>query len=742
MFANFIGLSPLKKEAGKRDVMLKKILLVVVMLGFMIVQAKADEGRTKLVVLGFDGADYPLVTEMMEQGELPNLKKLAEKGSFHPLLPTNPPQTPVSWSTFATGLNPGETEILDFIKRKENSYLPTYALQGETSKDVLFGERNAAILPVIGFFVVFLASALLSFFIFRRKGILLRLTPPIVLACLAAWAVFWVASNWLPEKIPAAVVVRKGKPIWQILEEHDKSATIVRLPVTFPAEPLKGEMISGLPVPDIKATVGKPSIYTTNQEWIGQKNKFSVEVIGLQGQSPFQVHLIGPPNKLFYDSNEAEAARKRGEAYLVPKELDVPMTLAVRADQVEVQLQDSRFILKEKDWSNWITVTYEFNPIVKVKGFVRFYLDSLNPEIKLYATPVNLHPDNPLPLSYPQDLAKRLWAEEPYKTLGWAIDTWSIGSDLMDEEQFLSDMYLTVDRFEKLMVEFLDNPDRDLLVQVFSFTDRICHVLWRYMDVDHPRYDAQKAPIFQKAIRDSYRRMDSIVGIAMERIDFSNTELIVCSDHGFASFRYQVNFNTWLVKNGYMTLKKNVLGVPMELDDLTNGRSPFTSVDWEKTKAYALGLGMIFINLEGREPQGSVRPEEYDAVCREISEKLEAFVDEKTGLNPIRKVYLRKEMYSRFDAGITPDLRVATAVPYRVSWDTTLGGMPVETTGLNNRTWSGDHCSLDPQDVKGVLFSTRPISKVQPEMIDMCPSMLHILGITPPGNMEGDILFQ
>lgn len=701
----------------------------------------ADEPAKKLVVLGFDGADHPLVTEMLEEGELPNLQRLAERGSFHSLLPTNPPQTPVSWSTFATGLNPGKTKILDFIKRKERSYLPTYALQGETREDLLFGESNTLILPIIAFGLGLVLFGTVFGLIFRRRSWFLKTAPSTVLAALTAYGVFWVAANWLPTALPSAIVVRQGTPIWRVLENHNKTAAVVRLPVTFPAEPLDGEMISGLPVPDIKATVGKPSIYTTNPDWIGKKNKFSVEVIGLQGATPYDVHLIGPPNKLFYDAEAAKEAHSHGHDYDVPKELNVPLHVNVKDDSVEVNLQGRSFQLKAKEWSNWITVTYRFNPLVKVKGFVRFYLDRLSPDVVLYATPVNLHPDNPLPLSYPQDLAKRIWDGEPYKTLGWAIDTWSIGSDLMDEEQFLADMYLTVDRYEKLMLEFLENPDRDLFIQVFSFTDRIGHVLWRYMDEEHPRYDADKAPVYQSAMRESYRRMDQIVGLAMEKIDFSTTELIVCSDHGFSSFRYQVNFNTWLVKNGYMTLKKNVLGVPMELDDLTQGRSPFTSVDWANTKAYALGLGMVFINLEGREPEGSVKQDEYDQVRNEIAEKLKAYVDPNTGMNPIREVYFRDKMYLGFDESITPDLRVATASPYRVSWDTTLGGMPLEITELNHRTWSGDHCSMDPRDVKGILFSSRKVEKDLPEMVDMCPTMLHVLGIAPLDEMEGDVLF-
>ena len=700
-----------------------------------------EEHQKKLVVLGFDGADHPLVEEMLQNGQLPNLQKLADMGSFKSLLPTNPPQTPVSWSTFATGLNPGKTEILDFIKRKERSYLPSYALQGESTEMFLFGENNRIILPVIGFGVVFILFWLLLWVLFKKKLLLGRLVISLLLAGSTGYGLFFVAQNWLPSEIPSVYTVRKGIPIWTILEKLGKSATVIRLPVTFPAEPLKGEMISGLPVPDIKATVGKPSIYTNNREWLGKKNMFSVEVVGLEGESPHEVYLVGPPNKLFYDKAKAAEAKRSGQSYNVPRSLEASMTVHVLADKVRVDLQENHFELELKEWSDWVTVTYSFNPIVKVKGFVRFYLDSLSPHIKLYATPVNLHPDNPLPLSYPQDLAKRIWDEDPYKTLGWAIDTWSIGSDLMDEEQFLADMYLTVDRYEKMMLEFLEDEERDLFIHVFSYTDRICHVLWRYMDEHHARYEADKAAKFQKAIRDSYRRMDQIVGKAMEKIDFEKTELIVCSDHGFASFRYQVNFNTWLVKHGYMKLKKNVLGVPMQLDDLTMERSPFSSVDWANTKAYSLGLGMMFINLEGREPEGSVKSEDYEAVRQEIAEKLRAMVDEKTGLKPIRNVYFRDDIYDGFNPEITPDLRIATAVPYCVSWDTTLGGMPVEITDINDRTWSGDHCSLDPMDVKGIIFSSVPIKKELPEMVDICPSMLYLLGIPPLEEMDGELIY-
>src|SRR5262245_7505702 len=73
----------------------------------------------KVVILGFDGADASLVERYMKEGRLPNLRRLSEQGFFSPLRPTNPPQTPVSWASFTTGLNPGRTEIFDFLRRTD-----------------------------------------------------------------------------------------------------------------------------------------------------------------------------------------------------------------------------------------------------------------------------------------------------------------------------------------------------------------------------------------------------------------------------------------------------------------------------------------------------------------------------------------------------------------------------------------------------------------------------------------------
>jgi predicted AlkP superfamily phosphohydrolase/phosphomutase len=216
--------------------------------------------------------------------------------------------------------------------------------------------------------------------------------------------------------------------------------------------------------------------------------------------------------------------------------------------------------------------------------------------------------------------------------------------------------------------------------------------------------------------------MDDLVGEA-RRLAGDDAVFIVCSDHGFSSYRRGVNYNNWLVDHGLMSLKNQ-------------------RVDWSRTKAYALGLGSIYINLKGREPQGAVLPgPDYDEVRRQIREGLEALVDPLTGERPVTRVFTREELYSEFDPDLIPDLRVSNSLNYRVSWQTNLGGFGKELIEDNPKAWSGDHSSNDPDLVRGVFFVNRKINTTEPRMIDLMPTVLHALGLSPPPEVQGRSLF-
>src|SRR6266850_3541449 len=121
--------------------------------------------REKVIVVGFDGVDARYTEQWMNEGKLPNLAKLRAQGTFRPLRPTLPAQTPVSWSTFSTGIDPGRTGIFDFLRRDPKTYLPLFAAFDDATEQFLLGKRNAPVAAAIVAVIVALICLL-----FRRFG--------------------------------------------------------------------------------------------------------------------------------------------------------------------------------------------------------------------------------------------------------------------------------------------------------------------------------------------------------------------------------------------------------------------------------------------------------------------------------------------------------------------------------------------------------------------------------------------
>ena len=221
------------------------------------------------------------------------------------------------------------------------------------------------------------------------------------------------------------------------------------------------------------------------------------------------------------------------------------------------------------------------------------------------------------------------------------------------------------------------------------------------------------------------------------------TTLIVLSDHGFCSFRKAVNLNTWLARNGYMSLKSVRRVRDRNLDDLF-GRGPFwPNVQWRQTRAYALGLGDIYVNLKGRERFGVVAPgREYESLRDEIVQKLEGLRDPETGARVILKVSKREEVYHGEYFDQAPDLIVGFNEGYRVSWQTALGGIPSAVIEENRRKWSGDHCSVFPGLIPGIFLSNRAISGDAPHIMDIAPTVLDLFDLPIPHEVDGRPLFR
>ena len=678
--------------------------------------------QQRVIVLGFDGVDARLVEQWMNEGKLPNLAKLRASGTFRPLRPTVPAQTPVSWSTFSTGIDPGRTGIFDFLRRDPKTYLPVFAAFDETKEPFGFGKRN----PIVAGAAFGIVAFLITLVFTRRRVVYV----PVIIGLLFAAGAFAGTKKYIPETRPGVINRRQGIPFWDAASQAGKKAVIVHVPVTFPATDFKdGHMLSGLGVPDISGRVGKPFFFTSELNVNREGGEFSIEVVQLEdNKGVIQTKIQGPPNKLFND----------------PPYITIPMTVTVPNDRNSVQIEVSgqKFSLRPGEWSGWTGFVFPFNPLIKLHGISRFYLMSSQPEVKLYLSPINFDPRSlppgfrvSTPANWAPELAKNVGL---FKTLGWQIDTWAISEGFANEQIFWDDMNWTVTQSRKLFVQNLAS-DNDLIVQQFEFPDRVAHVFWRLFDPKHPAYDAALAAKWGDAIERAYKLMDEIVGDAVAAAQKRNAALMVVSDHGFASFRKSVNYNTWLVINGYMTLKVGVQAKDRNVEMLFDQGQFWENVDWSRTRAYAMGLGEMYINLKGREAQGSVNPgSDYDALKTELKQRLVQMGDPENGEHPVRRVLAREEIYRQFDPNMIPDLFITNNDGYRVSWQTSLGGIPKNLIEPNKKVWSGDHCSVDPEIVKGIFFYNRRLTTDRaPYIADVYPTVLGLLGVKPPYQVDG-----
>ena len=688
----------------------------------------ADAGKPdRIVVLGFDGVDSQIVEQMLAAGRLPNLAAVKARGGYSPLIPTIPAQTPVSWATFSTGLDPGGHEIFDFLKRDPSDLVPTFAVAEEVSESLFFGRANPAVAAAAAALVFFAAAAAVFFFGRRRAGV------PVVLALAglaAAAGAFAAVKAWVPAARPGVRNNRLGKTFWS--EEGGRPATVIRMPVTFPPESFPaGRLLSGLGVPDLSGRIGRPAYYTSDPFFTAREgNEFSVDVVRLASNTGRQVtRIAGPPGRAFGREGTIDAA--------------LALSVLPSRDRLLIEAGSEKRELAPGQWSDWVALEFRVNPLIALHGYARFRLERVAPEIALYVSPVQFDPARLPPgvaLSSPAGFAREL-AERfgRYKTMGWAIDTWSIQAGTLSEDAFLEDVAATAAQERRMLAALVGERQR-LLFHYFEFPDRVAHVFWRFRDPQHPAYDAALAQRYGDAVEKSYETVDAIVGETARALSPGDA-LIVLSDHGFAPWRRSVNYNSWLVENGYLVLTGGARR--QNLEALFSKGKFWEAVDWGKSRAYAMGLGDVYVNLKGREAKGIVEPgAPYEALRDELVQRLTALTDPKNGERAVSRVFKREDVYRRFNPRLIPDLIVANRPGYRVSWQASLG-VPTDTVFEDNRdVWSGDHCSVDPELVKGIFFSTKPFEAAKPPGIaDVTASVRALIGAAAPADAAGKSLW-
>lgn len=664
----------------------------------------------RVIVIGMDGLDPNLLQGYIAKGELPNFQKLITSGTFKRLGTAMPPQSPVAWSNFISGGGPGTHQIYDFVHRRVD--------------------------PKDQFAVVEPYSSIAE----------IRQTEK-------PWYARWLPDviNWGPDyEIPLAgqesVSLRKGPAFWDTLTANGVDCQIYRIPANYPPPPRKGpgelQCLCGMGTPDVNGTMGE---YTFFLEGIDAPafpdggRVVPINLIDNHGTADFE----GPPDFL-HKPNSA------GERPIMGVKLE--FTRAANEDAVSIRIGDDLQILKAGEWSDWRSISFAsgapkgwmVNALgmpTAVPGMLRFYVKSVRPKLQVYVTPANIDPTNPAnPISTPSSFADQL-AEIAgrYYTTGIPEDTKALRNkpQALNEDEFLQMVHLLTAERAKQYEHVLETFDHGFLFFYFGHTDQLAHVFWRDQDPGHPGRDAAQGDRYAHVIEDTYREMDMHVGELMKRLRPDDT-LLVVSDHGFSGFHYGFNVNTWLKDNGYLVLTERAQQAER---DGSATRFDLADVDWRRTRAYAIGINSLFLNIEGRERRGIVKKAEVPALIREIGDKLMQVRDPNNTDTPVVvRMYYQDQEYPNGDPNIAPDALIGYNANYRGSWSTSLGGIPRSQLQVNTQRWSGDHCIADFL-VPGVLITNQKVTVDDPKLSDMGPSILGLYGLPPAEKMQGRNVF-
>lgn len=602
----------------------------------------------RVVVIGFDGLDPALTERWMADGKLPHFAKLRSGGHYQRLGSTNPPQSPVAWSSFATGLDPGAHGVFDFLARAESGYAPELSIA--------------------------------------------KITPP--KSELKAF------GYKLPLSDATIVNSRLGSTVWAQYEQIGLPASVLRVPVTFPPEPIN-RMLSGMGVPDLLGTQGTYTLFTTESRKVGAAGQSEGRVVQIAPQptGEFFTRIEGPSNPI----RQAE----------IPLHVDLKISSTPRG--ASLAIGDKSIEIPTGSWSDWVELDFDFPPFQSIRGVVKFHLSQGFPNVRLYMTPIQVDPKKPaLPISSPPDYAAKLAGRiGRFHTLGMAEETWSLNEGHLSDDAYLDMVADIYGQRERMLFDTLGQRDSALVVMVFVQPDRVSHMFWRGIDPQHPLH-ASVNERGRNAIEWAYVEADRILGKAMTSLA-ADDKLVVLSDHGFAPYRHSVHLNRWLLEHGYLALK--------------NGRSTsgalYQHVDWSRTKAYAQGLNGLFLNVRGRETQGIVSPNEIDTIKRELSAALTTLKNPVSNETVVSRVYDASVAYRGGETKRAPDMVVGYAPGYRASWQTALGGVPATTLEANNQKWSGDHC-IDVDQVPGVLFTNFTLPHAVTRIADMSALLLKI----------------
>ena len=747
----------------------------------------------RVVIIGFDGASYHLAKQFMDAGLMPNCVKLAQSGTFAPLGSANPAESPVAWASVNTGQNPGKTNIFGFIRRVI-SWRPDPKNPGKDlgSVGATFGyyhEDEAALpggdgtakMPAVSnvlrcknFWDLLDAAGLESRVLqaacnFPATGgphtrLLSGLSTPDVRGGPGTFLLYTNGDFEFERPTDNGGEVRKFRAVCPKCKS--KSFTFASGCKKCQDDNRVGYFETRIPGPDN---------FVQEKKWDDQLKALEKRIADTPEKD--RAALMKEKQKLL---NDTAAWEKDKKSTVVP----LAGWIDRKARTIKFELAGKQFTVAEGGWSDYVPITFEIEGAFPVKATAHLHVSKCNDdpkssdpeEIRFYMPAITAAADDPAPnmqVATPRGFGKELVAEVGYfDTIGWACQTHAVKDTEIGDASFMSAIWDTVQWRRKMLLAELAKPDWSTLFQVFGETDRVSHMMYRFFDEKHPQYSAEESAktckfgdreiAMKDAIPAIYQEVDKTIGLVADLIakgSLGDCTLLVCSDHGFSPFREEVDLNSWLLEQGYLAeLPSN--GAELQHRFLSQ------YVDWSKTRAYAIGIGMVYLNLKGREPNGIVEPADADKLCDEIIAKMLAYKNPNATRSDDPKAYLSvndpqvfKGAWKRGEYLAGPyaadirddkgrciegaaDIQVGFNFGYRVGWSTPLGSRSTKGIVLKNTNrWSGDHTSVHPNLVRGIFFSSRKMAADgAPHLQDLAPTTLVMLGQKVPDDMDGHVI--
>ncbi len=392
------------------------------------------------------------------------------------------------------------------------------------------------------------------------------------------------------------------------------------------------------------------------------------------------------------------------------------------------------------------------HPVEPVNGYM----------VSGFMTPYGAHD-----FTYPPELA----AELENVVGGYRLYPWANYSD-RQPEAFFQAVEEIIEQRTKATLHLMDTHPWDFLITVMYETDTSEHQLWHYIDPTHPRYDPARVARYGNPLLRIFQQADDSLRQILARVD-DDTLVIFMSDHGMGPVHHFVFLNSWLRDEGYMVLKRdpltqikamamragfnlvnvhklvNALYVIKDIEHRVSYSKDslmkkvflsFDNVDWSRTVAYSFGraVGMVYINLRGREPQGIVEPgEEYEAVRDEIARRALAYTDPRTGRRLAKEALRREDVYHGRHLEQAPDLILIPAD---------------ETSHVFGLSDFGSWSLFEPayrytavHRPNGILAIRGPqvpagAKITDARLEDLAPTILYAMGVPVPADMEGRVL--